>query len=94
MRKDYSHSTDNRASDQSLDASNNSKDDRSDPDELPVPPLDSHRIHSGDEMDSDDIDQSPEQREAEHGPGIVKLDRLRAAHRERPVQAWKFWWRV
>jgi hypothetical protein len=94
MQERYSHPTNDRASDQRLDASNNSKDDRSDPDELPVPPLNGHRIHSGDKVDSDDINQRPEQSEAEHAPGIVQVDRLRAAHRERPVQAWEFGWRV
>lgn len=94
MQEHYSHSTDNRAGDQGLDASDDSKDDWGDPNELPVPPLNSHRIHGGDEMDPDDIDQRPEQSEAEHGPGIVQVYCLRAAHRERPVQAWEFWWRV
>ena len=94
LQKHYSHSANNRASDESLDASDDSKHDRSDPDEFPVSPLDGHRIHGGDEMDPDDINQRPEQSEAEHGPGIVEVDRLRAAHRERPVQAWELWWRV
>lgn len=67
----YSHSANNRARNKSLYASDNSKDDRSDPDEFPVSPLDGHRIHGGDEMDPDDINQRPEQSEAEHGPGIV-----------------------
>jgi len=94
MREYYSHPTNDRASNQRLDTSNNPKDDRSDPDKLPIPPLNGHRIHGGDEMNSDDIDQRPEQGEAEHGPGIVQVDCLRAAHRERPVQAWEFRWCV
>jgi hypothetical protein len=40
-------------------------------------------------MDADNVDERPEQSEAEHRPGVVQVDGLRAAHRERPVQAWE-----
>lgn len=94
VKKYNSHSTHNGACNERLNSSDDPKDNRRDPDKLPVPPLNHHRVHSSDKMDPDDIDQRPEQSKAEHGPCIVEVDRLRAADGERPVQRWELGWFV
>jgi len=45
-------------------------------------------------MDADDVDQRPQQDEAEDGRRIVEVDGLRAAHGKRPVERWKLGWFV
>ena len=88
------HSSNHGPCDQGLDSSDESEDDGCDPDQLPVPPLDHHRVHGGDEMDADDVDQRPQQNEAENRRRIVEVDCLRAADRERPVERWELGWFV
>ena len=45
-------------------------------------------------MNADDVDQRPQQDEAENGRGIVEVDGLRASDRERPVERWELGWFV
>jgi len=45
-------------------------------------------------MDADNVDQRPQQSEAEHGRSIVEVYCLRTADRERPVERWELGWIV
>lgn len=65
------HSSNHGPRNQGFDSSDEPKDNWCDPDQLPVPPLDHHRIHGGDEVDADHVDQRPQQDEAENRRSIV-----------------------
>lgn len=56
--------TDNIASNQGFDGTDCTEDNGSNPDELPIAPLDSHSESSSDQVDADDINDGPEKCEA------------------------------
>ena len=54
----------NIASDQGLNGTDCAEDDRGDPDELPIAPLDGHGKGGSNQVDADDINDGPEKGEA------------------------------
>jgi hypothetical protein len=82
----YSQSTDNSPTNQRLNATNNRKQDRCDPYQLPIAPLDNAGPERDDEMYAANEQQGPVDSEAENVARVVEVVGRGGAGGERPVE--------